>query len=507
MRIVDVFLAVPELILALAIAALLGPSFTQHHHRDLGPGLAEVRPHHPRADHPHQAERVRRRREGDRRLQAGGSTARTSCRTRSRRWSCRRRWRWAHVVLFAATLSFIGLAEAGLAEWGNLVSEGREGIVVRPLVGRDLRRPDGVPLVAGLQPVRRRSARRARPADGRAMTGCAWSTVAREDAAAPDARTPLLSVRDLQVHFDTKRGIVARGRRRELRHPRGRDARAGRRDRLGEERHRPIAPAARAAAAGHLRRRPGPVPPQGRPARRATAPAATRATAIGPRHRAAARRARAAGCPACAGTGQRDRRPARRPPIAGCGSIRGNHIAMIFQDPGKALNPGADDPRPGGRGLRRAPSRRDSCPRPGIDPDARQRRCCAATPGARSRAPRTVAAALAAAPPAAQAVRSGARRADRRGAGRHAHPQPPQGHAALSARAVRRHEAARDDRPGARREPGAADRRRADHRARRHDPGAHPRPARRAAGAHPHGGPLHQPRPLARAADQRTASR
>jgi peptide/nickel transport system permease protein len=33
------------------------------------------------------------------------------------------------VVLFGATLSFIGLAEAGLAEWGNLVSEGREGIV------------------------------------------------------------------------------------------------------------------------------------------------------------------------------------------------------------------------------------------------------------------------------------------------------------------------------------------------------------------------------------------
>jgi peptide/nickel transport system permease protein len=33
------------------------------------------------------------------------------------------------VVLFGATLSFIGLAEAGLAEWGNLVSEGQSGIV------------------------------------------------------------------------------------------------------------------------------------------------------------------------------------------------------------------------------------------------------------------------------------------------------------------------------------------------------------------------------------------
>ena len=32
-----------------------------------------------------------------------------------------------HVVLVGATLSFIGLAEAGLAEWGNLVCEGQPG--------------------------------------------------------------------------------------------------------------------------------------------------------------------------------------------------------------------------------------------------------------------------------------------------------------------------------------------------------------------------------------------
>jgi peptide/nickel transport system permease protein len=33
-----------------------------------------------------------------------------------------------HVVLIGATLSFIGLAEAGIAEWGVLVSQGQVGI-------------------------------------------------------------------------------------------------------------------------------------------------------------------------------------------------------------------------------------------------------------------------------------------------------------------------------------------------------------------------------------------
>jgi peptide/nickel transport system permease protein len=33
-----------------------------------------------------------------------------------------------HVVLLGATLSFIGLAQAGLAEWGVLVAEGQRGI-------------------------------------------------------------------------------------------------------------------------------------------------------------------------------------------------------------------------------------------------------------------------------------------------------------------------------------------------------------------------------------------
>ncbi len=52
-------------------------------------------------------------------------------------------------------------------------------------------------------------------------------------------------------------------------------------------------------------------------------------------------------------------------------------------------------------------------------------------------------------------------------------------------------------------EPGPADRRRADDGARRHDPGPHPGPARRAAAAASRRRPLHQSRPVARAADQR----
>ena len=60
-------------------------------------------------------------------------------------------------------------------------------------------------------------------------------------------------------------------------------------------------------------------------------------------------------------------------------------------------------------------------------------------------------------------------------AGAGAHPRGAQRAAALSAPALRRHAPARDDRDGAVLPARAADRRRADHRARRHHPGADPR--------------------------------
>ena len=62
-------------------------------------------------------------------------------------------------------------------------------------------------------------------------------------------------------------------------------------------------------------------------------------------------------------------------------------------------------------------------------------------------------------------------------------PDPAERVGRLPAPALRRDAPARHDRDGAGLRARAADRRRADHRARRHDPGADPRPARRAAGA------------------------
>ena len=70
--------------------------------------------------------------------------------------------------------------------------------------------------------------------------------------------------------------------------------------------------------------------------------------------------------------------------------------------------------------------------------------------------------------------------------GRDAAPRPHPGagapRARLSAPALGRHAPARDDRHGAVVQSQGADRRRADHRARRHHPGADPRPDARAAG-------------------------
>jgi len=128
MRVVDVFLAVPELILALAIAAVLGPSF-----RNIILAISILGwPKYARIIRG-QILRVRQSEYVDAARVIGDTP-----------WRIFRRdvlpnvitpvvvqatLSMGQVVLFGATLSFIGLAEAGLAEWGNLVSEGREGIV------------------------------------------------------------------------------------------------------------------------------------------------------------------------------------------------------------------------------------------------------------------------------------------------------------------------------------------------------------------------------------------
>ena len=128
MRTVDVFLAVPELILALAIAAVLGPSF-----RNIiiaitvlgWPKYARIMRGqilHIRQNEYVDAAKVI----GDSKLRIYRKDILPNALTPV---MVQATLEAGHVVLFAATLSFIGLAEAGLAEWGNLVSQGREGII------------------------------------------------------------------------------------------------------------------------------------------------------------------------------------------------------------------------------------------------------------------------------------------------------------------------------------------------------------------------------------------
>lgn len=127
MRIVDVFLSIPELIFALAIAAVLGPSF-----RNIILALAVVfwvkyaRIMRAQIIHVKENEYV------DAARVIGDSP-----------WRIYRKdvlpnsitpvvvqatLDMGNIVLVGATLSFIGLSEAGIAEWGVLVSEGQAGI-------------------------------------------------------------------------------------------------------------------------------------------------------------------------------------------------------------------------------------------------------------------------------------------------------------------------------------------------------------------------------------------
>ncbi|HSF87027.1 MAG TPA: ABC transporter permease [Acidimicrobiia bacterium] len=127
MRIVDVFLSIPELIFALAIAAVLGPSF-----RNIILALAVVfwvkyaRIMRAQVIHVKENEYV------DAARVIGDSP-----------WRIYRKdvlpnaitpvvvqatLDMGNIVLVGATLSFIGLSEAGIAEWGVLVSEGQAGI-------------------------------------------------------------------------------------------------------------------------------------------------------------------------------------------------------------------------------------------------------------------------------------------------------------------------------------------------------------------------------------------
>lgn len=127
MRVVDVFLSIPELIFALAIAAVLGPSFG-----NIILALAVVfwvkyarimraQVLHVRSNEYVDSARII----GD----SGWNIFRRDIMPNSiTPIVVQATMDMGHIVLVGATLSFIGLAEAGLAEWGVLVSDGQAGI-------------------------------------------------------------------------------------------------------------------------------------------------------------------------------------------------------------------------------------------------------------------------------------------------------------------------------------------------------------------------------------------
>lgn len=127
MRLVDVFLSIPELIFALAIAAVLGPSFG-----NIILALAAVfwvkyaRIIRGQVIHIKQNEYVDAARViGDSKLRIYTKDVLPNSVTPV---VVQATLDMGNVVLIGATLSFIGLAEAGLAEWGVLVSQGQAGI-------------------------------------------------------------------------------------------------------------------------------------------------------------------------------------------------------------------------------------------------------------------------------------------------------------------------------------------------------------------------------------------
>jgi peptide/nickel transport system permease protein len=127
MRIVDIFLSIPELIFALAIAAVLGPSFT-----NIILALSMVywvkyaRIIRGQIIHVKQNEYVDAARiTGDSRFWIFTKDVLPNSITPV---VVQATVDMGAIVLVGATLSFIGLAEAGLAEWGVLVSKGQVGI-------------------------------------------------------------------------------------------------------------------------------------------------------------------------------------------------------------------------------------------------------------------------------------------------------------------------------------------------------------------------------------------
>lgn len=127
MRLVDILLAIPELIFALAIAAVLGPSFG-----NIIFALSVVfwvkyaRITRGQVIHVKQNEYVEAAQvSGDSKFRIYVKDVLPNSVTPV---MVQATMDMGGIVLTAATLSFIGLAQAGLAEWGVLVSDGQAGI-------------------------------------------------------------------------------------------------------------------------------------------------------------------------------------------------------------------------------------------------------------------------------------------------------------------------------------------------------------------------------------------
>ncbi len=127
MRAVDVFLSIPELIFALAIAAILGPAF-----RNIMLSLAVVFWVKYARIMRGQVITVKQNDYVDAARVIGDSPPRIFARdilpNAITPVVVQATLDMGNIVLVGATLSFIGLAEAGLAEWGVLVADGQTGI-------------------------------------------------------------------------------------------------------------------------------------------------------------------------------------------------------------------------------------------------------------------------------------------------------------------------------------------------------------------------------------------
>jgi len=128
MRIVDVFLSIPELIFALAIAAVLGPDFSNiilalaavfwvKYARIIRGEIIRVK----QADYVAAAKVL-----GDSQWNIYRKDVLPNAATPL---IVQATLDMGNVVLIGATLSFIGLAQAGLTEWGALVSNGQSGLL------------------------------------------------------------------------------------------------------------------------------------------------------------------------------------------------------------------------------------------------------------------------------------------------------------------------------------------------------------------------------------------